>query len=41
MGEDLMRVVSEILLPENVSLFFSLYCVPIMTLNPSRNVASP
>ena len=35
--EDLVHVVSETLQPEHVSMF----CAPITTLDPSRNVATP
>jgi hypothetical protein len=37
LDEDLVHVVSEILQPEHVSMF----CAPITTLDPSRNVATP
>jgi hypothetical protein len=37
LDEDLVHVVSETLQPEHVSMF----CAPITTLDPSRNVATP
>ena len=40
LGEDLVRVVSQTLQPQQVSSFPS-YRGPITTLNPSRNVATP